>query len=97
MSQVKRKPPCMKISHMLHQWRASRGRTRQSLPRETCYIEKRQTACTEQSHKTLRVTSWITEAVNQSGKGQALNLTSGGARRSVPQIQLTKFSGKPIE
>ena len=52
---------------------------------------------TEQRQLNSRITSWITEAVKHAEKGQISYPATDGARRSVPQIQLPKFSGKSIE
>ena len=57
----------------------------------------RNTPAAAEPIRTTSTTSWINEAAINARSGGAADHTASGARRSVPQIQLPKFSGKPIE
>ena len=66
-------------------------------PPEETTVRHTPPVATEQRRPTTSVTSWIAEAAYSARTARAADPVMSGARRSVPQIQLPKFSGKPIE
>ena len=54
-------------------------------------------SATTEPKRIASTTAWIAEAANNARTGKTTDTAAGGARRSVPQTQLPKFSDRPIE